>query len=169
MEDASEEAVVDVSDDITADEVVEVAEDEGELRASQKARREAQALRQRLRDAEAELATFREAQMSETERAVAEARRSTEESMRAEIIQSRLREVAAGKLANPADAVVFADVTNVDLDDEQTLNAEVERILSERPYLGVAQSSPASIDQGPRANPAPKPTFQDYMRQQLNR
>lgn len=170
MEDVSEEVAAEPAEDLPVeDDATEGVEDEAELRASQKARREAQALRQRLRDAEAELATFREAQMSETERAVAEARRSTEESMRSEIVKSRLREVAAGRLANPADAVVFADPANVDMDDETTLAAEIERILSERPYLGVPQQAPASIDQGPRTNPSPKPTFQEYMKQQLNR
>jgi hypothetical protein len=169
-------------DDITSDEVVaedtiveapvdagtEVVEDgdDGENGAAKKARREAQALRSRLREAEAELATFREAQMSETERAVAEARRDAEAGMRAEVTKSRLREVAAGRLANPADAVVFCELGNVDIDEPATLDAEVSRILDERPYLGVQQSAPV-IDQGPRQSPKAAPTFQEYMKQQL--
>lgn len=136
--------------------------------AAKKARREAQALRNRLREAEAELAKYQEAQMSETERAVAEARRDAEQSMRAEVTKSRLREVAAGRMANPADAVVFCNLENVDLDDPASLDAEIGRILEERPYLGV-QQAPTSIDQGPRATPKAAPTFQQYMAQQLGR
>jgi predicted TIM-barrel fold metal-dependent hydrolase len=161
-----------VADDTVVDEPVEAGtdtvedSDEVDNGAAKKARREAQALRTRLREAEAELAQFREAQMSETERAVAEARREAEAGMRAEVTKSRLREVAAGRLANPADAVVFCDLGNVDIDDPATLDAELSRILEERPYLGVQQQAPA-IDQGPRQSPKAAPTFQQYMKQQL--
>ena len=81
---------------------------------------------------------------------------------------SRLREVAAGRLANPADAVVFCDLGNVDLDEPGTLDAEISRIIDERPYLAVQQQAP-SIEQGPRQTPKAAPTFQDYMKQQLGR
>jgi hypothetical protein len=168
-----------ISDDVVADDepVVDQVDgeqgivedgDDTENAAAKKARREAQALRTRLREAESELAQFREAQMSETERAVAEARRDAEQGMRAEVTMSRLREVAAGRLANPADAVVFCDLGNVDLDEPGTLDAEISRIIDERPYLAVQQQAP-SIEQGPRQTPKAAPTFQDYMKQQLGR
>jgi hypothetical protein len=137
-----------------------------DLRAAQKLRRESQALRQRLKDQESELTQLREAQMDETDRRVAEARREAEESMRTEVTKSRLREVAAGRLNNPADAVVFCDLANLDLDDQSSLEAEITRVLEERPYLGI-KSGPTAIDQGPRTSPKPQPTFKEYMAQEL--
>ena len=159
------EQPAELEDEVSETEQAPASED---LAAAQKLRREAQSLRKRLREQEDELAKFREAQMSETERAVAEARREAEEGMRAEVLRSRLREAAAGRLANPADAVVFCDVTNVDIDDETTLAAEISRVLDERPYL-AAQQQPQVIDQGPRTSPKPAPTFQEYMAQQLGK
>jgi hypothetical protein len=167
----------DIVSEATEDMVVEGEATEGEatedsahidLGAARKLRREAQSLRQRLKEQEAELTSLREAQMDETDRRVAEARREAEESMRSEVTKSRLREVAAGRLANPADAVVFADLANVDLDDPTSIDAEITRMLEERPYLAVS-TGPTTIDQGPRTTPKPQPTFKEYMAQQLGR
>lgn len=163
----------DAADDLGADDVPaepDASEDGAQidLGAARKLRREAQSLRARLKEQEAELTALREAQMDETDRRVAEARREAEESMRSEVTKSRLREVAAGRLANPADAVVFADLGNVDLDDPSSIDAEITRMLEERPYL-AASTGPTTIDQGPRTTPKPQPSFKEYMAQQLGR
>jgi hypothetical protein len=174
MEDAmTEDAPVEMPDEPATDVVAEdgdATEDSAhiDLNAARKLRREAQGLRTRLKEQEAELTALREAQMDETDRRVAEARREAEESMRSEVTKSRLREVAAGRLANPADAVVFADLSNVDLDDPSSIDAEITRVLEERPYL-AASTGPTTIDQGPRTTPKPQPTFKEYMAQQLGR
>ncbi|MFJ8109982.1 hypothetical protein [Streptomyces sp. NPDC096132] len=69
------------------------------------------------------------------------------------IVRSEIRAAAAGKLANPRDALAFLDVSQFEVDedgqvDEDEIAEAIEDLLKERPYLGVAAKVPEPRFQG---------------------
>lgn len=81
----------------------------------------------------------------------------------ARLVKSELRAAAKGKLSNVADALVFIDVSAIEVGedgevDQGALDAAIDALLSERPYLGVPEQKrfQGGADQGSGKNGAPK-------------
>jgi len=60
------------------------------------------------------------------------------------ILRSEVKAAAAGKLADPADAYRFLDLSKFDVDDEGNVDEDeiadaIDDLLAKKPYLGVTQ------------------------------
>jgi len=77
------------------------------------------------------------------ERIKVEADRAANARANARIVRSEIRVAAAGKLANPADALHFLDTSKFEVDDdgevdETEIADAIETLLKDRPYLAAA-------------------------------
>lgn len=130
------------------------------LDAERAARKEAD---KRLKAMEAELDKLREAQMSEQERAVAEARREgaaeASAAVQARLFAAEAKVAAAGRVADPtllADPDVARKLLGLDTIpvtpdgdiDSEAISGAIDRLLQERPFLAATSG----------ATPPPKPT-----------
>jgi hypothetical protein len=73
----------------------------------------------------------------------AEADRAATNRANQRIVRSEVRAAAAGKLANPKDALAFLDLTQFEVDedgqaDEDDIAEAIDNLLKERPYLAAA-------------------------------
>lgn len=123
------------------------------------ARREAERARKAL---EKELADLRSQSMSDAEKAIAKAK----EDGRSEaltvanrrLVTAEVRVAAAGKLADPADAVRFLDLEEFKVDDDGEVDAKavgkaIDQLIKEKPYLAAGASRvQGSADGGARGN-----------------
>lgn len=121
-----------------------------------------------LRRKAAEYDKLSEAQKTELEKAVDRTRQETEKTVRAEerdrwlsvLRRSEVRAAAAGKLADPEDAVRFLDLDTLEVDDEGRLDekkvaAAIDELVKTKPYLGAnGTRQRTDFDAGPRT-PAP--------------
>jgi len=124
------------------------------LESERRARRDAE---NAVRKATAELETLRTANLSDTEKAVAAARKEGERSGLRRLVEAEARAQAAGKLANPQlasrllDLDQFMPAEGEDVDGERIAEA-IEQLVTAEPYLRVSASTP------PAAPPVPTPT-----------
>lgn len=101
-----------------------------------------------------------EAQKTELEKAVDGAKRETEKTVRADerskwtgvLRRAEVRVAAAGKLADPEDAVRFLDIETFEVDDEgrvdeKAVAAAIDRLVEEKPYL-AAGTAPRTTKPG---------------------
>jgi len=110
-----------------------------------------QSLESRLAELEAEAEKARKAQMSESERALAEAVDAARAEERAkfahERLESRVRATAARLLRDPEDAVRLLDTSGIDVDSAD-VGSEIESRLSAlveaKPYLAAGETPKAS-------------------------
>lgn len=111
------------------------------LEAERKARRDAEA---RARKADEELERIRTANLSESEKAIAEARKAGADEARAgtlrRLVEAEVRAAAAGRLADPGDAVRLIDVDQFipkgDEDiDTQAIIGKLNELTAAKPYL----------------------------------
>lgn len=81
------------------------------------------------------------------------------------ILQADVRSAATGKLANPADALLFIDLDKLDVGADGTVDPAdigeaIEDLLKARPYLaaqgGARTPSASEVDAGPRGADATK-------------
>jgi hypothetical protein len=128
--------------------------------------------------AQAEAATWRgryRTLQDKFDNAVTEARKSGDDErdvLRERLVRAEVRAVAAGRLADPADAIKFLDLSSFvaksgEIDGAAIAKA-VDELLVGKPYLAAASSSaPAnghgSADQGPRGGSKPPATVGDVM------
>lgn len=107
------------------------------------------------REAKAALKKREEADMSEHERAVAQARREGADEVstayRTRLLSAEIRARAAGRFANPEVALKLVDVGDKGFDDEGEINAsaidaEITRLLKDEPYLAVKAAAPPPPD-----------------------
>lgn len=124
---------------------------------ARKLRSEASNLRHRLREAEGELEKLR-AEVSERDERLSAAESGRLDAM----IYSR----AAGKLQNPADAVVFLDRGDLSADDVGGIDAAIDALLDERTYLRAGGSIP-QVDQGVQREKPRAKSFGDVMAEGL--
>lgn len=90
---------------------------------------------------------------TDPERIRTEADRAATAKANQRIVRSEIRAAAAGKLANPRDALAFLDLAKFEVDedgqvDEEEIADAIEDLLKERPYLGTAAKAPESRFQG---------------------
>lgn len=89
----------------------------------------------------------------DSERIRSEADRAATAKANARIVRSEIRAAAAGKLANPRDALAFLDVAQFEVDedgqvDEEEIADAIADLIKERPYLAGAATAPAPRFQG---------------------
>lgn len=80
------------------------------------------------------------------------------------LVKAELRSAAKGKLSNVADALVFIDVSSIEVGDDGevdtgALDAAIATLLTERPYLGAVVEQKrfqGGADQGGDKSAAPK-------------
>jgi len=107
--------------------------------------------------------------------AVTEARKSGDDErdvLRERLVRAEVRAVAAGRLADPADAIKFLDLSSFTTKsgeiDGAAIAKAVDELLVGKPYLAAASSSSSgnghgSADQGPRGGSKPPTTVGDVM------
>ncbi len=103
--------------------------------------------RDKLRAAEAELETLRNGAGKKDEPSAEDIRRQAEKAAsdkaNARIVRSEIRALAAGKLADPKDALVFIDPSKFEVDENGDVDSEeiaeaIGDLLKARPYLAAA-------------------------------
>lgn len=114
----------------------------------------------RAKDLDAELVKFREASMSEQEKAVEAARREARaealQSVNQRLVAAEVRAAAGGRLADPEDAVRFLDLEQFPVSDDgeidtRAIAAAVDGLVKQKPYLAAGATRPAGdADQGAR-------------------
>lgn len=79
------------------------------------------------------------------------------------LVKSELRSAAKGKLSNVADALVFIDVSSIEVGDDgevdtEALDTAIANLLIDRPYLAAADQKRfgGDADQGTQKSGAPK-------------
>ncbi len=127
------------------------------LDSERAARKKAEKERKELED---RLAKFERDQMGDQDRAIAEARDAARTEVLAEVRDRELAvavvTAAAGKIHNPRDAVALLDLTDLDPDDNDGIDAAVSKLLEDKPYLAATAPTPTPPkppgpgDQGPR-------------------
>lgn len=145
------------------------------IEAERTARRAAE---KRLNDLEKELTKIREGSMSEQEKAVEQARREarTEASkaFNVRLLQAEVRAVAAGKLADPEDAIRFLDLDQFDVDDDgktdtKAITKALDELVKAKPYLAASATRPTGdADQGARGTSGGS-SMNDLLRQAAGR
>jgi membrane protein involved in colicin uptake len=132
------------------------------LDAERKARRAAE---RAAKAAQAEIEKLKEAQLSEAERAVAEARREARAEALAEVnarvLRAEIKAVATGKLTDPADALTFLDPSEFDVSedgevDTKSISKAIDDLVKSKPYL-AAQRVGGDVDSGARGT-TPNPS-----------
>lgn len=146
------------------------------LAAERAARQDADRARKAL---EKELADLRTQSMTDAEKAVAKAKEEgrTEALAAANerLLKAEVRAVAAGKLADPSDAIRFLDLGDFKVDDDGNVDTKVigkaiDHLLKEKPYLapGKTGKPSGSGDGGPRGGSG-QPTMNDIIRDRMRR
>ncbi|MFI6105836.1 hypothetical protein [Streptomyces sp. NPDC051310] len=104
--------------------------------------------RDRRRELEQQLAAAQQPADGEQPDAEALARQAEQAAMakaNARIVRAEVRAAAAGKLADPADALVYLDPAQFEVDADGNVDAEevadaIDDLLKRKPYLAAAQS-----------------------------
>lgn len=128
------------------------------IEAERKARKDAEQSAKKLA---AELDRLREQSMSDTERAIQQARRDAANEARQQLMQrlvtAEVRAAAAGRLADPDDAVRFLNLSDFTGDDgeidSKAVAAAIGELVASKPYLAASPAAPkftGTADQGPR-------------------
>lgn len=122
------------------------------IAAERKARADAE---KRAREAEAERDELRKATLSDTEKAIEEARTSARAEAlgeaNARIIRSEVRAAAARKLNDPADATAMLDLTQFSVNEDGTVDEvaiadAIDQLIESKPYLAASDARPAPGD-----------------------
>jgi hypothetical protein len=142
-------------------------------RALEAERLRAAAFERQLKAQQAELDELRKAHMTDSEKAIADARSEGEKTAdarwRAQVGQFAVQAAAAGKFASPEDAHLFLDEIPFTADgkvDQASLTVKLDQLLAAKPYLAAASgatppasANPPVVPTGPRggaANPISK-------------
>lgn len=154
------------------------------LEAERAARKAAEKEAKRVRGLEAELASLREQQMSEQEKAIEQARTSAAEEARNEaltevnrrLFRAEVKAAAAGKVADPdllndpevAMSLLGLDEVPVTDDgevDAEAISAALDDLIERKPYLAVGERQPVpDADQGARGNGGKSQLTRDQLR-----
>lgn len=135
-----------------------------ERSARTKAEREAKAAKKELDELKAASAT-------DAEKAIAKAKEEGKaealKAANARVLRSEIKAAAAGKLADPNDAVRLLDsdeFTNDDGDvDDKKLKAAIDTLLKDKPYLAGKSRANGDAGGGPRGKDA-APSMDDWLR-----
>lgn len=135
-------------------------EGEKALEAWKQRARTAEAEAKRAKELDGELARLREQTMSDQEKAIEKAKREAtaeaNKTFNSRLVQAEVRAAAAGKLADPEDAIRFIDLSGIAIDgdgavDKKAIEKELTDLLKARPYLAASATRPTgTVDQGAR-------------------
>lgn len=109
------------------------------------------------KDAGAELEKLRKASMTDTEKAIAEAKAEGRQAAMAEanqrLLRSEIRAAAAGKLADPDDAPLLLGDLDGFLDAQgepntKAISSAIDGLVKAKPYLASAGSRPGPLPGG---------------------
>lgn len=112
-------------------------------------------------DTQVELETLRTGQLSEADKAIkaakAEGANEVKTAMNARLIESEIKVAAAGKLADPADAVKLIDAGQFKVGDDGSIEGDVAKAINDliaaKPYLAVgATPRPGPVGGGPQGD-----------------
>jgi hypothetical protein len=141
------------------------------LDAERSARKAAE---KRMGDLEKELTQLREGSMSEQEKAVEQARREAKaeasKAFNTRLVQAEVRAAAAGKLADPEDAIRFLELNDFDVNDNgevdgKAISTALDGLLKQKPYLAASATRPTGdADQGARRSSASGPDMDQLLR-----
>lgn len=132
------------------------------LDAERKARRTAE---RAAKAAQAEIEQLKEAQLSDNERAIAEAKREAKAEVLSEVntrvLRAEIRAVATGRLTDPADALTFLDLTEFEVSedgdvDTKSISKAIDDLVKSKPYLAAGRPS-GDVDSGARGT-SPNPS-----------
>jgi hypothetical protein len=154
---------------------------EGGKRALTAERTARKAAEDREKALQAQLEELQQAQMSEQEKAVAEARRAGETEATAKvqrrIFTAEAKVAASGKVqdptlfADPDVALKLLGFNEVPVDaagdiDSEAISKAIDKLTQDRPYLAAngAKPSPGSADGGPRGSGAPTQLTRDDLK-----
>lgn len=134
---------------------------------AKKLRSEANALRRRTKEAEAELEKLRTASMDEhqreIEKAKAEARAEALREARVEVVQSKIEAAAAGRFRDPAELIAYLDLSKFLTEDgdidQEAINQAVDRLAE-----GVSGRTVGTPDGGIRPSPPAKVDMSELLR-----
>lgn len=139
---------------------------EEERRARKRAEKEA-------KEAADALAAIQAESASESEKAIAAARKEGEseatQKANKRVIRSEVKAAAASKLQDPNDAVSMLDLGQFEVDadgnvDESAISAAIDELVTQKPYLAVgARPAPTGNGDGGAHPPAPKVTLQQQI------
>lgn len=129
------------------------------LRALEAEKEKRKASEAKRRAAEAELAELKKAGADPETRARLEAQEAKLQAKNERIVRTEIKAAAAGKLADPLDALEFIkpgqfDVGENDEVDEQAIAEAIDDLLARKPYLAAKSTTPPPINQGVRKVPA---------------
>lgn len=118
---------------------------------AEKAKRRKEATRRR--KAEADLAKLRDQGGDETEQTRREAEQAALAKANTRILKAEVRAAAAGKLADPADALKLLDLDQFEVDadgevDADEITSAIDDLIKSKPYLAAAATTPAKRFQG---------------------
>ncbi|MGH3602181.1 MAG: hypothetical protein ACRDQH_18205 [Pseudonocardiaceae bacterium] len=108
---------------------------------------------QRRRALEAELAKLRDSGGDEAEKARREAEQAAQTKANTKILKAEVRAAAAGKLADPADALKLLDLDQFEVDgdgevDTDEISSAIDTLLKSKPYLAAAANGSGKRFQG---------------------
>lgn len=125
--------------------------------------------RDKRRELEAELEKLRSSSTSDdggqpnADSIRAEAAREATAKANARILKSEVKAAAAGKLADPADALRYLDLDKFEVDESGDVDADeikeaIDSLLTDKPYLGAAKARFQGTGDGGAARKAPGPS-----------
>jgi hypothetical protein len=139
------------------------------IEAERRARRDAE---QRAKRLESELEQFRVSQMSEQEKAIvlarAEGAREASTKVTRRLAEAEVRAAAAGRLADPADAIRLLDIDSFIPDgdgdiDAAAIAAAIDQLVTSKPYLApTTRPNPGFVPTGAKGD-----TPRQFSRSQL--
>lgn len=146
------------------------------IEAERTARRAAE---KRIADMEKELVRIRESGMSDQEKAVEtakrEARAEANKAFNTRLVQADVRAAAAGKLADPEDAIRFLDLGEFAVDDDggtdkKAITKALDELVKAKPYLAASATRPTGdADQGARGTAGTGSSMNDLIRNSIRR
>ena len=151
-----------------------------ERKAAKAARAAEKAALAKAADLEKQLADLTAASQSEQEKALDKATKEAAEAAKAEVLAelyaerktNALLKAAAGKLADPEDAVVHllgqVDVDAAGQPDQKAIAKAVDDLVRAKPHLKASRIN-GSADGGPRGEPAKADDMNALLRRQLGR
>lgn len=129
------------------------------------------------RDAQAELDKLRKDSMSDQERAVAEAKAEARAEVLTQanqrLLRAEVRAAAAGKLADPDDALGLLDLPSF-MDDDGEINTKaiksaIDKLVSSKPYLSARPGNGSGEGGARGGNANTEPSMDDWLRAKAGR
>lgn len=131
------------------------------------------------RAAKEELDKLRADGQSEAEKAIAKAKAEggaeALQKANARVLRAEVKAIAAGKLADPADAVHFLDLSDFEVSEDGDVDSKaiaraIDHLVKEKPYLATgAKRTNGSADGGARGGGGAGTSMNDLIRQRMGR